>query len=137
MAVFRLAFCCVLLIFWLTAPAGTQLYRCTDAQGNVELQQTTCASGQQDDIFIEDIRVGWVPPKVKAEKRKSPKKSASRIGSTAQKKRDREKQQKSCWKSRQKLERIEWKLRRGYKASQGDKLRFQQDQHESYLRKFC
>lgn len=134
----RSVFCCLFLVSCLTAEASPRLYRCTDTEGNIEFQQTRCSAGKQDAIEVIDTRVGWVPPRITKKRARPGKRYASNSASSvARQKRDRLKQERSCWKARQNLEQTENRLRRGYKASAGDRLRSRRDRHESYLNKFC
>lgn len=139
MFIFRSILCCLLLINSAVAQTTPQLYRCVDADGKPIFQQTVCQSGKQSTVVLTDTRVGWVPPKVvkkeaKVDKRVRPKKRAA---SMAKKVRDQRKQDKSCWRAEQNLEQTESKLRRGYKAGAGDRLRAKQARYESYLKEFC
>lgn len=46
-------------------------------------------------------------------------------------------QQQQCWKTRQRLDEVRAKLRRGYKPAQGERLRRQRRRHEDYLFRYC
>jgi len=135
---FRLL-CCVLLLFYsLLLQAAPQLYRCVDAAGNSIFQQTVCVAGEQKVIEVVDTRVGWVPPKASKKSVKASKKTSSKsVRLKAKLAREKRKQDKLCWRAEQNLEQVERKLRRGYKAGAGDRLRAKQERHESYLREFC
>ncbi|MCF6281362.1 MAG: DUF4124 domain-containing protein [Candidatus Polarisedimenticolaceae bacterium] len=135
MTVLRAAYCCLFLIFSQALQAAPQFYRCVDAQGNIAFQQTSCLTGRQDLVEVRDNRVGWVPPKVVKKRAKVTKKGPST--STAKQAREKRQQDKSCWRAEQNLEQVESKLRRGYKAAAGDRLRAKRTRHESYLREFC
>jgi hypothetical protein len=134
MVIFRRFCCCLLLFYCLSLPAAPQLYRCVDAAGDSIFQQTTCLVGEQSIIEVVDTRVGWKPPKAS---KKSTKASKKPPRSTAKQARERRKQDKSCWRAEQNLEQVDRKLRRGYKASAGDRLRAKQERYESYLKEFC
>ncbi len=139
MFIFRSILCCLLLICSAVAQTAPQLYRCVDEEGGPVFQQTVCQSGKQSAVVLTDTRVGWVPPKVmkkeaKAKKIARPKKRAATI---AKEVREQRKHDKSCWRAEQNLEQTERKLRRGYKAGAGDRLRAKQARYESYLKEFC
>jgi hypothetical protein len=136
MVTFRSILCCLLLIYGAMGYASATLYRCVDAEGNTIFQQTVCNNGKQSEVELTDTRVGWVPPKVvkkevKAEKKTRPKKRAVSMV------KEQRKHDKSCWRAEQNLEQTERKLRRGYKAGAGDRLRAKQERYESYLKEFC
>lgn len=138
MTIFRSVLFCLILVSTLPTYASPQLYRCIDGEGNIEFQQTHCLSGKQSTLSIKVPRVGWVPPKVTKKVEKPTKRVTSKsTNAPAKKRRAQKKRDKSCWKAQQKLEQVENKLRRGYKASEGTRLHSRQERQESYLRKFC
>ncbi len=139
MFIFRSILCCLLLTSSAVAKTAPQLYRCVDAEGRPVFQQTVCQSGKQSSVVLTDTRVGWVPPKVVKNKAKIDKKTHSkkRVTSIAKEIREQRKHDKSCWRAKQNLEQTERKLRRGYKAGAGDRLRAKQARYESYLKEFC
>ncbi len=138
MVIFRWFCCCQLLFYSLSLPAAPQLYRCVDAAGNSMFQQTACLVGEQSIIEVVDTRVGWKPPKASKKSAKVSKKPPLKpVRSIAKQARERRKQDKSCWRAEQNLEQVDRKLRRGYKASAGDRLRAKQERYESYLKEFC
>lgn len=52
-------------------------------------------------------------------------------------KREDKAQARRCWQRRTRLDAVKARLRRGYKPSQGEKLRRQRREHEDYLFRFC
>lgn len=139
---YRPRLCRVLLLLVLTGVAtgcladSTRVYRCTQDNGKVEFRQTSCADGSQQELEIKDVKVGWEAPTATVKltkKRKTPK--AKRASDASR--RNREKQAKDCFKTEQKLENVNRKLRRGYKAGKGSDLRHQRRQYEAYLGRFC
>jgi hypothetical protein len=120
--------------------AETNVYRCTSPSGAVEFRQLPCADGSDEqELVIEDRKTGWKPTAAgvggtrknssKQSKRKrnaESKVGASRAGRTEQ-----------CWKKQQLLEEVNSKLRRGYKAQQGIKLRRKRRAYEDYISRFC
>ena len=130
-----------LMVFgcWITVcvtplSAGETVYRCTDEQGRVLFQQTPCAEkGEVIDIEVDSSI--WSPvtnaKKILAKGVKKPRKK-TRVSRTRSNSQD-----KVCWKNKQKLERIHWKLRKGYKPAQGERLRQQRRELEAYKKEFC
>lgn len=121
--------------------ADTDVYRCTTADDAIEFSQRPCANGEREQkVTVEDRKTGWVPSTIRsAGKTRAAGKPLSRKrrtggGETAT---ARARRDERCWKKRQLLEEVNWKLRRGYKAGQGTKLRRRRESHEDYIRKFC
>ncbi|HIP52552.1 MAG TPA: DUF4124 domain-containing protein [Chromatiales bacterium] len=113
---------------------GGDVYRCTTAEGYIEFSQRPCGSADQRRVEIEDYRIGSVQPReikrertVGKKRRKAhrPKRASAR-GS-----------ERGCWKKKAQLERLEWRMRRGYKASRSADLHNKREVYEEYLRKFC
>jgi hypothetical protein len=122
-----------LVLFSVSAPSqSTRLYRCEDGNGHVEFRQGLCPAGRQQEVEVEDVRMGWDAPavEVKVKKRKAPAPSRKTAAGSA-------KLELKCFKSQQRLESVNRKLRRGYKAGQGADLRHRRRQYEEYLRRFC
>jgi hypothetical protein len=120
--------------------AETSVYRCSTPDGKVEFRQTACGDGSEErEITVEDEKTGWKPQAARIEKKP---KRAEKSG-TRKRKADRTRQasqarqEETCWKKRQALEEVNWKLRRGYKPAAGVKLRHKRRVHEEYLRRFC
>ncbi len=110
----------------------TRLYRCENEFGQIEFRQGLCSEGRQQEVQVEDVRMGWDAPAVKVEVKKP--KSAARArkaSASGQKKVER------CFKTRQRLESLNRKMRQGYKAGQGADLRHKRRQYEAYLGQFC
>ena len=84
---------------------------------------------------------GWVPASVSPESKRtrragrSRSEPASRGGNRAAE--SKRKQEKECWRVKKRLDKLEWRMRRGYKAGKGPGLRRQRQDYEDYLRKFC
>lgn len=126
-----------------TAPqaAETRVYRCTSPDGGIELRQRPCPEGTEgDEILIEDRRTGWNPstteegekPKGTGGPGKPKRKSKKRNESAAKARHDEQ-----CWKKRQLLKEVNWKLRRGYKPGKDVALRRKRETYEDYIRAFC
>jgi hypothetical protein len=126
-------------LFCLSCPGFadiTRVYRCTGEHGQVEFRQGPCVDGSsQQELEIEDVKVGWEAPAATVEVKKRPgkttaKKSSSPSGNS-------KKQEEKCLKTEQRLENINRKLRRGYKAGKGADLRHKRRQYEEYLDRLC
>lgn len=115
---------------------STKVFRCTREDGHMEFRQIPCREGSQQELEIEDVMVGWEAPAATVELSKKRAKPKSRKTS-ASSRRNKEKQAKDCFKTEQRLENVNRKLRRGYKAGQGSDLRHQRRQYEAYLGRFC
>jgi hypothetical protein len=116
----------------------TRVYRCTNGAGETEFRQTPCApSSDEEELTIDDRRSGWVPPSPRDDavqrkgRRTGDKPGHGRNRATAAKQAER------CWKKRRQLEAVNWRLRRGYKAGTGAKLRRRRDGYEAYIDRFC
>ncbi|TVO72394.1 DUF4124 domain-containing protein [Sedimenticola selenatireducens] len=119
--------------------AGTSaVYRCPDAEGAVLFQQLPCSEGSE--IKLDIGATEWVnAPASSSPRSKKSKSKKKRDTATTQRKlaQAHKKQEQACWKARQRIEKIEWDLRKGYKPSRGERLRQQRRQQEDYLRQFC
>lgn len=127
---------------FLSANAATQtsVYRCTSGDGAVEFRQLPCAGGSDEEsLVIEDRKTGWTPgPSGTSAKRKTASKPRKRTNTSAAKgSSSQARKAEQCWKKRQLLEEVNWKLRRGYKASQGVKLRRRRQTYEDYIGRYC
>lgn len=114
---------------------STRVYRCAAADGRVEFRQTPCAQGSQEELHIEDVKVGWDAPAVRVDPPKRKAKSGRAKNSAAAKR--KAKKADKCFKKEQNLETLNRRLRRGYKAGQGADLRHRRRQIEAYLNQFC
>lgn len=129
-------YCCVIG----AAQAGVSVYRCTDSDGRVELRQTYCPSGDQQQLRVDTSNLGWVRPTVpdSSNRKSGSNESAAERRSGSERSRvSDEAKQRRCWKVENKLERIKRRLRKGYRASEGDELRQRRREQEQYLRRFC
>ncbi|MCU7842533.1 MAG: hypothetical protein KZQ93_01690 [Candidatus Thiodiazotropha sp. (ex Monitilora ramsayi)] len=128
----------LLLLLFLLLPGCRQvmagdvmLYRCT-VDGVVEFRQTACLKGGEGKIHIKDHSKGITPSapglRLKKVSEKSDAKPLSKNNGASEER---------CWKKRRQLERVERKLRAGYKPSQYERLHERQETYESYIRKFC
>jgi hypothetical protein len=114
----------------------TTVHRCVKPNGQIEFRQTQCPPrAAEKEVTIEDRRTGWVPPKGTS---KPPKRQTKpRPTKTKNNSAKRRRQEERCWKKRQQLNDVEWRMRRGYTSAQGEVLRHKQRSYEDYLRRFC
>ncbi len=123
------------------AGAETAVYRCTTPSGKIEFRQQPCSEGSdEEEITIEDQKTGWEPGKTKLKGQgEETKKKSSASKSDDRKKRAEQakKQADKCFDKRQQLEQVNWKLRAGYSASEGVKLRQKRRTYEEYLSHYC
>lgn len=127
----------VIVLNVLCGAVSAQVYRCTDGLGAVSYQDTPCGKAQQV------VMVGGDKPAPKAGLRKAEKawlrelQKRSRAKPVKRKTANRKSQDKACWSKRQKLDEVRARLRRGYKASQGEALRRKRRAYEDYLFRYC
>ncbi len=124
--------------------AAVEVYRCLDEKGEVTFQQGPC-EGAGEKLESGEVQAAWGPLR-QGEKQLY----------QAYRKRDRQRHAKSrkarlasatggsvpaqnatCYDKRHALEKVQARLRAGYKPSQGDSLRRRRDYLEGYLRRFC
>ena len=125
--------CCLLLAQPLSA-LGESLYRC-DTNGVPEFRQTPCRDGRERRVQVIEASGGMIPsePALRLEKKPTKQKKPAEVSrKPAETSNDRR-----CWRKRQQLERVERKLRSGYKASEYQSLHDRQREYEDYLRRFC
>jgi len=117
----------------------TSVYRCTGADGSIELSQFPCPAGTRErELTVEDRQTGWTPPSgephapPKATKdRRHAKKPPAKDNAAAARRADK------CWKKRRQLEEDNWKLRHGYRPVEGVKLRRRRQTYEDYIDRYC
>lgn len=138
-AAFAVAIPLLLLLITGGLYADTSVYRCTTLDGAVEFNQFPCADGaSEQEISIQDRKTGWVPSDTpRRQTTKKPGKSRNRKRKTSGADQAAARREKQCWNKRQLVEEVNRKLRRGYKAGQGVKLRDRRRGYEDYIRKFC
>lgn len=119
------------------------LYRCTSADGRIEFRQFPC-HGRDDSLRLElnDRPSGWIPPDPSEVFQEDPRpevsSAADRSADTARKAAavDRRREEK-CWKKEHQLDQVNRKLRAGYQASEGNRLRAKRREYQDYLKRFC
>ncbi len=121
-------------------PAQSAVYRCELADGTFVFQQSACYSGHEP---LEMTPLNTLGDGLRKTERKWLKSRTRRSGRSIEKTRSgdvvgkQRQDAEKCLKKKQLLERVQAKLRRGYKPAQGDALRRQRDDYAEYLRAFC
>ncbi len=110
---------------------GVTLYRC-EVDGNVEFRQTACETGDETLHNVTNSSSGLTPSEPGVRLKKPSEKTDTVTGKEIPQGGDR-----SCWTKRQRLERVERRLRAGYRASEYQRLHDRQREYEDYIRRFC
>ncbi len=126
----------LLCLPWASFAGSTKVYRCTGEHGQVEFRQVPCVSGSQQELEFKDVEVGWEKPAAAGEVKKRPRKTTTKK-SVASRGNSSKKREEKCLKAEQRLETVNRKLRRGYKAGKGADLRHKRRQYEEYLERLC
>lgn len=142
----------MMTLLWLSsaiqAADAPIVYRCVTVDGRIEFRQYPChGADTATQVEIERKSSGWVPPtanqlndddkksdKIKSQSRHSANKNQSKAAAETS---GRSGESKKCWNKRQQIKEINWKLRRGYRADEGVKLRHRREAYEAYVREFC
>ncbi|WP_200286194.1 hypothetical protein [Rhabdochromatium marinum] len=125
----------------------SSVYRCTAADGSIEFRQYPCHGRDASVLLDIDQRPsGWTPPdpaevfdaedeaEAAAERSQAAAKARAEAAKAAAVER---RQEEKCWKKHHQLEQVERKLRAGYQASEGQRLRHKRTEYEDYLKRFC
>ncbi|MES9878643.1 MAG: DUF4124 domain-containing protein [Candidatus Sedimenticola sp. PURPLELP] len=115
-----------------------EIYRCEGEGGRAEFQQVPCADKSIKPLELSPQVVDWVAaPRLKSGSAggSKAKKSTRSRGSAAARKRTATAEK--CWRNEQKLERIQWKLRKGYRPAEGERLKQRRRELEAYGKRFC
>jgi len=118
------------------ATAGVSLFRCIDDEQHVTFSQTACYSGRVERLEVKVQNSGWIKPKHHRSKSKPRRQEPENLTISHDNKISRL-QRERCWRTEQKIERIQRQLRQGYRRDQGERLRLQRREHEAYLGRFC
>lgn len=110
---------------------GVSVYRC-DVDGTIEFRQTACERGGESLTHVINGSSGMTPSEPGLRLKKASEKS-----DTVVRRKKSPDFGERCWRKRRQLERVERRLRAGYKASQYRRLHDRQDEYESYIRHFC
>jgi hypothetical protein len=119
-------FCCPAVL-----ARGVSLYRC-DIHGEIEFRQTACEEGDESLQRVTNTSGGLSPSEPGLRLKHTSEKSG-----TVSRTKSRQASELQCWKKRQALQRVERKLRTGYRASEYQRLHDRQREYEDYLRRFC
>lgn len=123
--------------------AAESIYRCEQPDGTVSFQANECKGAGQA-ISVEPIgHSGWTALRTGEKQLLDGYRERDRARiqrrkeiAAARSKKDKV-ETPACWRKRKNLEKVKVKLRRGYKASEGESLRRKRDNYEEYLEKFC
>jgi len=134
--------CSSLLLTCMLVESAETVVRCQLPDGRVSFSDRPCSSGIQDELTFEDQKVGWEAPRTplkleRKSKRERQQQSRRQAAALRAARKEKARKHKDCWKKRQKVERIQERLRRGYKAGQGRTLRYKQRELEAYIKEFC
>ncbi len=120
---------------------AVKVYRCSGKGGVVEFRQQYCDQRHQEAVQVDTTPSGWIPPRRKSEsnraKRVGKQRSKAVFQSASRTAELKQKQEKDCWHTQKRLDKLQSRMRRGYKAGKGPGLRRQRRDYEDYLRKFC
>lgn len=134
---FRILSCAATLLLCAAqgAVAGS-IFRCVDASGHTEFRQTQCDAGSGQRLRLRVPKIGWLKPKTggvagprTVEQETAEEASVDASPGPAEERR--------CWQAQQRLEGIQWQLRKGYKRAQGERLRQQRRQQQAFVSRFC
>lgn len=125
-------FCALLPV----AGAAAQVYRCNEAGEVPSFQAHPCVGGEAVELGQPAAR--WEPLRPaerrlwresrKAERASRSPRSADSSGKASE---------RTCWQRRRQLEALSAKLRRGYRAAQGERLRRRRDTLQGFIRRYC
>lgn len=119
--------------------AFADIHRC-DTENGVLFQDHPCPGGSafipsggtySTGRGLRDSERKWL--REQAGRKKPAKRRSAKVARSA----DESARERSCWSRRERLETVRAKLRRGYKPSQGERLRRARRQHEDYIARFC
>jgi hypothetical protein len=120
------------VLFWRTSAAeGMTLYRC-NIDGEIEFRQTACREGVETRLHTTHSSSGLTPsePDLRL-------KTASEKTDTVSRRKTKLVSEKQCWNKRQQLDRVERRLRTGYRASEYQRLHDRQQEYEAFIHRFC
>ncbi|HIE56112.1 MAG TPA: DUF4124 domain-containing protein [Chromatiaceae bacterium] len=133
----------VFLLFLAGTGGAVEVYRCVTADGSISFQQSAC-SHQGERIETGEAQAAWVGLRKKERQLYEQYRRRDRKRIDAQRKAERRNARlltqaapATCYNKRHSLNRVEAKLRSGYKPSKGESLRRKRDYLEGYLRRFC
>jgi hypothetical protein len=132
-------FVCLLPLSLAGIAEAAAVYRCVGEQGEPRFQQQACA-GVGEKVELPPPAARWEALRPAERRLLQTYRGQSSAGQAASPERRPEKPQvseRSCWEKRRRLVRVSARLRRGYKASQGERLRNRRDDLAAFLRRYC
>ncbi len=126
------------------AVTAVELYRCEDDGGAVSFQQTPC-TGNGRRMTVGEVQAVWAPLRPgerslvqsyreRDRERLARQRAAERAALRTQ---GQHLESSACFNKRHALEKVEARLRHGYPAGQGERLRRRRDYLEEYLSRYC
>ena len=121
---------------------GVEVYRCTQPDGHVSFQQGPCG-GQGKRLEVGQVQSPWQPLRRSEEQlyRAYRKRDARRLAvqrrAEQQARLQPQVEPATCYNKRHALKEVQARLRAGYGAEQGERLRRRRDYLEGYLRRYC
>jgi hypothetical protein len=110
---------------------GVTYYRC-EVDGNIEFRQTACKTGDETPHHVTNSSSGLTPSEPGVRLKKPSEKTDMVAGKKNPGTNDR-----SCFRKRHQLDRVERRLRAGYRPSEYQRLHDRQREYEDYIRRFC
>lgn len=126
---------CIVLCL-LPGYSWSAFYRC-DINGDIKYQQIPCldTATSSKQVVVHDMELGYFDTKRKLAS--SPKKTKAKKSSTRKFAKSKMAKRQKCWTKKRKLEDVQNRLRSGYSATSGKKLKRRRRYYEDYLREFC
>lgn len=129
-------FVCLCLLSQSGVAGAAAVYRCIGQDGEPRFQQHACAGGGGR-VEVPPPALRWDPLRPAERQLVEQYREAERVVYPAEPSAARPASERSCWKKRRSLERLSERLRHGYRAGQGERLRSRRDDLAEYLRRYC
>jgi hypothetical protein len=127
---------CLLLLVSVASPVeAATVYRCAGEQGEPRFQQHPCAGGGGA-IELPPPAMRWDALRPAERRLVEAYREAERVRYPSPPAR-RQASERRCWDKQRSLARVSAKLRRGYGAAEGQRLRERRDGLEEFLRRYC
>jgi hypothetical protein len=127
--------CLLLLVPVASLVEGATVYRCAGDDGEPRYQQHAC-SGEGAEVEIPPPALRWDALRPAERSLVESYRQAERVEYPPAPAR-RQVSERTCWNKRRSLDRVSTRLRRGYKASEAQRLHDRQDELSEYLRRYC
>ena len=127
----------------LAMSAAEQVFRCVEPDGHVSFQFGECSGSGQSITVYPAVESGWTSLRpaekqlLKTYRARDLARNKRRKQAASRQTEKKDAESPACWKKRKSLEKVAAKLRRGYKASEGEGLRRKRDNYQEYIKKFC